>query len=143
MKKTSFPTPQDAEKAFYEAFEACSLNAMMAIWAEDEEILCIHPTGSRLCGYNAIKEGWQQIFESGVQLRFHLLNQQFLRGMSLSVQSVMEHIFVGEENAPRPPIIATHVFMLTASGWRMVVRHASLSPEASMKLAEIQTGTLH
>ncbi|MCX7168975.1 MAG: nuclear transport factor 2 family protein, partial [Proteobacteria bacterium] len=39
--KTIFPTPQDAEAAFYDALERADLEALMAVWAEDEEIVCI------------------------------------------------------------------------------------------------------
>ena len=44
----SSPTAQDAENAFYEALEHGDLEGMMAVWAEDEEIICVHPTGPRL-----------------------------------------------------------------------------------------------
>jgi len=47
-----FPTAQDAETAFYEALERCDLDGMMAVWAEDEDILCVHPTGGRLTGHD-------------------------------------------------------------------------------------------
>ena len=61
MKKTTFPTPQDAETAFYEALEAGNLDAMMEVWAEDEEIVCVHPGGERLVGYDAVRSSWAQI----------------------------------------------------------------------------------
>ena len=47
-----FPTAQDAEAAFYEAFETGDLEAMMNVWAEDEEIVCVHPGEARLVGYD-------------------------------------------------------------------------------------------
>ena len=50
MSPRIFPTAQDAENAFYEALERADLEAMMAVWAEDEEIICVHPTGPRLTG---------------------------------------------------------------------------------------------
>ena len=51
MRTTAFPTSQDAENAFYDALERADLDAMMAVWAEDEEIVCVHPTGPRLAGH--------------------------------------------------------------------------------------------
>ena len=48
MSDKIFPTAQDAENAFYEALESRDLDGMMAVWAEDEEILCVHPLGARL-----------------------------------------------------------------------------------------------
>ena len=54
MKKSTFPTPQDAEAAFYEALETGDLETMMEVWAEDEEIVCVHPGGPRLAGYDQV-----------------------------------------------------------------------------------------
>ncbi len=51
-----FPTPQDAEAAFYEALERADLELMMAVWAEDEEILCVHPGGARLTGQDQVRD---------------------------------------------------------------------------------------
>ena len=46
-----YTTPTDAALAFYQAFEAKDVDAMMTTWAEDEEIVCVHPGGTRLVGY--------------------------------------------------------------------------------------------
>ena len=50
MSGKIFPTAQDAENAFYEALERCDLEGMMAVWAEDEDIVCVHPAGGRCAG---------------------------------------------------------------------------------------------
>ena len=34
-----FSTPDQAEDAFYRALERADLSAMMAVWAEDEEVV--------------------------------------------------------------------------------------------------------
>src|SRR6266436_5069071 len=60
-----FPTAQDAENAFYEALERCDLDGMMAVWAEDEDIFCIHPTGARLTGQDEVRSSWAKIFAGG------------------------------------------------------------------------------
>ena len=49
-----FPTAQDAESAFYEALERCDLEGMMAVWSEDDEIVCVHPAGARLTGQDEL-----------------------------------------------------------------------------------------
>jgi len=51
MSSKIFPTAQDAENAFYEALERADLEGMMAVWSEDEEIVCVHPAGQRLAGH--------------------------------------------------------------------------------------------
>ena len=64
-----FASPQDVEAAFYEALERCDIEAMMAVWAEDEEVVCVHPGGARLVGYTLIREAWQRVFANGRKLR--------------------------------------------------------------------------
>jgi ketosteroid isomerase-like protein len=60
-----FTTAQDAENAFYESLERNDLELMMAVWAEDEEIVCVHPAGGRIAGQEQVRESWRRIFASG------------------------------------------------------------------------------
>lgn len=128
MKSTIFTTPQDAEAAFYEALEKADLEAMMAVWADDEDIVCVHPGGARLSGVAQVRESWRQIFAGGQTLRFRLRHQQSLNGMTLAVHSVYEQISIAGEARARNPMIATNIYMRTGNGWRMVVHHASAAP---------------
>lgn len=142
MKPPIFTTPQDAEAAFYEAIENADLEAMMAIWAEDEDVICVHPSGPRLVGHGAIRESWRQIFANGPKLRFQLAGQQYLRGMLLSVHSVYENIVVIGESAPNP-IIATNIYMLTERGWRMLLHHACPAPITAKPANDTPPAVLH
>ncbi len=72
MIAKNYATPQDTEQAFYRAFELADLVEMMAIWAEEEEIVCVHPNGGRHCGLVEVRESWRQIFSQGPRLRFRL-----------------------------------------------------------------------
>ncbi len=130
MKKTTFPTPQDAEAAFYEALEASDLEAMMEVWAEDEEIVCIHPGGPRLAGYDQVRESWTQIFGPGQRLKVQLSSQVVLSGMMFAIHSVHENILVQGDARPRAPIAATNVYLRTGNGWRMILHHGSPAPQA-------------
>jgi ketosteroid isomerase-like protein len=143
VKKTSFPTPQDCEAAFYEALEAADLEAMMEVWAEDEEIVCVHPGWPRLAGYQQIRENWSQIFRSGERLKVRLSEQLCVQGMMLSVHSLHENILVAGEPKPRPPVVATNVYLRTAAGWRMVVHHGSIAPQAARAEPEPLPKILH
>jgi ketosteroid isomerase-like protein len=129
VKKSTFPTPQDAEAAFYEALEAGELEAMMEVWAEDEEIVCVHPGGTRLAGYDQVREGWAQILGSGQRLKVHISNQVVLSGMMLAIHSVHENILVQGESRSRSPVVATNVYLRTGNGWRMILHHGSPAPQ--------------
>ncbi len=143
MKSILFTTPQDAEAAFYEAFEKAELDAMMAVWADDDDILCVHPGGARLTGTAQVRDAWRQIFASGQTLRFRLRHQQAVNGMTLVVHSVYEQISVAGEARPRTPVIATNVYLHTERGWRMVVHHASAAPVTPEAEGKRSPKTLH
>jgi ketosteroid isomerase-like protein len=125
---TIFTSPQDAALAFYQAFEARDIDAMMAAWAEDEDIVCVHPGGPRLVGYEAVRAGWEQLFAGDTKLSFKLDEIVVIETVGLALQSAIEHVTLGEEPKPRGAAIATNVFLRTPSGWRLVVHHASAAP---------------
>lgn len=127
MKRTLYTTPQDAEAAFYDAIEKADLDAMMAVWADDD-IVCVHPGGARLAGVEQVRESWRQIFASGQTLRFRLGQQQSVNGMTLVVHSVYEQISIAGQAQARNPVVATNIYLRTENGWRMVVHHASSAP---------------
>jgi ketosteroid isomerase-like protein len=101
---------------------------MMAVWADDDDIYCVHPGGARITGMEQVRESWRQIFAGGQTLRFQLREQQQVQGMMLSVHSVYEQITVAGEQRPRGPVIATNIYLRTERGWRMVAHHASPAP---------------
>jgi len=129
-----YPTAQDAENAFYEALERGDLDAMMAVWAEDEEIVCVHPGGERLTGQDQVRMSWAKVLADGSRVRVHISHQVAISGMMIAVHSVQENFSVEGERGRqgtdlRPaPIVATNVYLRTGAGWRMIVHHASPAP---------------
>ncbi|HXL85186.1 MAG TPA: nuclear transport factor 2 family protein [Casimicrobiaceae bacterium] len=137
---TIFTTPQDAATAFYRAFEAKDIDAMMAAWAEDEDIVCVHPGGPRLVGFDAVRVGWEQIFAGETKLLFRLEELVVLETVGMALQSAIEQVTVGDNPTPRGTAIASNVFLRTPSGWRIVLHHASPAP--TMTIAS-PAGPLH
>ena len=140
-----FPTPDDAETAFYEAFERADIAAMMAVWAETDDVVCIHPQGPRLAGFEAVRESWVQIFAGGAQLRVRTTEARNFDGQTLAVHTVIELVASPGEQSPVTSIHATNVYELTEGGWRMIVHHASPAPEAPQRAEETSppAHTLH
>lgn len=130
--KPIFPTPQDAEAAFYDAIERADLETVMAVWAEDEEIVCIHPSGPRLIGYAAIREAWRRIFEGGPRLKVRLSDATTVQTPFTVAHTVIQHVSVRDDESKRAPVIATNVFVRGTLGWRMVLHHASPAPPDSV-----------
>ena len=141
-----FPTPDDAETAFYDAFERADLAAMMAVWAATDEIVCIHPQGPRLTGFEAVRESWAQVFAGGPGLRVRTTEARSFDGQTLAVHSVVELVAPPGSEAGVTSIFATNVYELTEGGWRMVIHHASAAPaEANPRREEAASSshTLH
>ena len=142
-----FATPEDASRAFYEAFEQGDIAAMMRVWADDDEIFCIHPGGPRNIGPNAVRGAWEEIFSTPTPLRFQLEQQMFFVGASMAVQSVLEYLQINDETKLRGPAIATNIFSRSVGGgWRMIAHHAATAPAIAggpAPAATPRTGTLH
>ena len=129
--KPLYTTPQDAEAAFYDALERADLEAMMSVWAEDEEIICVLPGGARLAGYAAVREGWRRVFASGRRIAVVLSQQIHLQSMLLSVHSLLEHLSLGGSDGQTAPVVVTNVYVRGALGWRLLAHHASPAPPES------------
>ncbi len=125
-----FASAEDVENAFYEAMARADLEALMAVWADDEEIVCIHPTGQRLRGSAAIRENWRGIFANNPRLTVRLSRSVRWSGLLLAVHNVVETLYVGDENTPHGPMLATNVFQRGARGWRLLSHHSSAALEA-------------
>ena len=137
---TIFTSPQDAALAFYQAFEAKDIDAMMATWAEDEDIICVHPGGPRMIGYDAVRVGWEQVFAGDGRLSFRVEEIVVVETVGMALQSAVEHVSVGNDPKQRGAAIATNVFLRTPSGWRLAVHHASPAPAI---VAVPPSGPLH
>ncbi len=125
MTTRTSASPADAQRAFYQAFEHADLSAMMAVWAEDEEVVCVHPGGPRLSGLAAVRESWRQIFSQGMQLKFRLVGEVVQPGRSISVHNLYEHVSIVGDPRPATAVLATNVYVNTNRGWRMLMHHAS------------------
>lgn len=136
-----FATPDEAEQAFYTAFADANLDAMMAVWLDNESVACVHPLGAKLSGLQAVRQGWADLFRNGGGLRFRLADISRTQDALLSVHVLHEIISVAGEAGERPPMTATNVYQLTRAGWRMILHHAA--PVAVQGMPEPPKGRLH
>lgn len=126
QKKTIYTTPQDAENAFYSAIHRGDIEAFMAVWSEDEEILCILPGGPRIIGYNDIRETWRHILENDQRFGIRVDHQVVLSGALVTVHNLQVTVtLTNDQGVQRVPVLATNIFSRGPSGWRLMVHHAS------------------
>ncbi|MDH3560408.1 MAG: nuclear transport factor 2 family protein, partial [Gammaproteobacteria bacterium] len=129
MTVHGFASAQEAETAFYEAFENADLEAMMQVWSQDDDIECIHPLGDRLVGIAAVSESWRQILSRGKRIQFQLRRSNRFQNEQLAIHSLYENISIGGKS--QPPVVAVNIYRFNGSGWHMILHHAS--PATSIK----------
>ncbi len=119
-------TPDEVESAFYEALQSADIDKLMACWADDDDIVCIHPGGPRVVGASAIRTAFDAIFghEGSIQVQAESIRR--INAVSSAVHNVLERIEVMTSEGPvHAFVLATNVYHLTPKGWRLVVHHAS------------------
>lgn len=115
----------DIEAAFYEALQAADIERLMACWADDDEIVCVHPGGPRVVGPGAIRATFDAIFSNG-SIRAWPEQVRKVEALASVVHNVLERVEVLTETGPAKAwVLATNVYHKTAQGWRMVAHHAS------------------
>jgi ketosteroid isomerase-like protein len=124
----------DIEAAFYEALASADIDALMACWADEDDIVCIHPGGPRLVGGAAIRASFDAIFANG-SIRVRPQHVRSVETLASVVHSLVERIEVMTPEGPgQAHVIATNVYQRFAQGWRLVAHHAS--PGTSHEMLE-------
>ncbi len=139
----SLSTADDVEHAFYDAIARADLDALMALWADDDEIACVHPGAPRLLGHAAIRASWEIIFTRGpVHIRPRHLHVS--HNMTCSVHTLIEEVDVPDDpNWQEAHIVATNVYLKTPQGWRIVLHHASVAHGRPAEQVAPSQGVLH
>ncbi len=147
MPKKIFPNALDCEAAFYDAMERADLNLMMAVWADEPDIVCIHPQGPRLAGLSAVRGSFADIFSQGPAMQLKVSELRRHQSPTLAIHNVYETILVRQEAGTPytevPPVLATNIYLLTPHGWRMIVHHASIAPQGTTAEEQGVTRILH
>lgn len=138
-----FASPDDVEAQFYEALQRGDLQKLMALWADDEEIVCVHPGGPRVVGPQAISAAFEAIFANNavpvVPEQVHRLH-----ATGVAVHHLVERISVNtNEGVQTAWVLATNVYLKTAMGWRMVAHHASPGTPGQAPLPSESPSVLH
>lgn len=127
VSKLAAGSADDIENAFYEALQNADLERLMACWADDDEVVCIHPGGARLIGLGAIRSAFDALMSNG-SVRVQAQAVRKIVAMACATHSVRERIEITTNEGPVEVfVLATNVYLKTAQGWRMVVHHASPS----------------
>lgn len=134
--RTNADSPEQAEAVFYDAFESGDLDAMAEIWAQSNAIVCVHPHGPQLVGYDKVMQSWRNILDHGAAFRISVeLVNQYDNG-DVAVRFVNETLINENSSAAPVTVLATNAYRRTESGWRIVLHHASPTPQPTESTVE-------
>ena len=133
----------EVEAAFYEALQNGDLTKLMSSWADDDEIVCIHPGGPRIVGLAAIRASFEDLFANGsIQTRPERVIK--LSSLTSAVHSVVEKVEIMLPDGPQKAFVSTtNVYQRTPLGWKLVIHHASPGTPTEIKDLSISSQVLH
>lgn len=135
--------PSDVEAAFYEALCTADIDKLMDCWADEDDVICVHPGGERLIGVGAIRAAFEALFSNG-SVRAEPQRLHAVESLVAAVHSVVERIEVLTPQGPQQAfVVATNVYHKTPQGWRMVAHHASPGSLSDLPEAHSVTHVLH
>lgn len=118
-------SPDDIEQSFYEALHNADIQQLMACWAEEDDIVCVHPGGPRMIGQGAIRAAFEGMFQNG-SVQAHPERLHKIQSLASAVHHLIERVELNTPQGVRYAyVIVTNVYHKTAQGWRMVAHHAS------------------
>lgn len=133
-------TPDEAENAFYDALGCNDLDAMMGIWLENDDTVCVHPGACRLEGTVDIRMGFEQMFEQPTtEMDFTVSDKRCQRLGNVAIHTLREEIEIGGQLVS--VMLATNIYQQTEDGWRMLLHHAS--PELDFDMDDLDLTMEH
>ena len=133
----------DVEAAFYDALQSGDIDKLMACWADEDDIVCVHPGGPRMIGATAIRAAFEAMFANG-SIRAWPERLRKVESLGSAVHHLVERVeLLGPEGPRNAWVLATNVYHKTAQGWRMVAHHASPGTATDVQEVSNQPTVLH
>ena len=134
----------EIETAFYEALQGGDIDRLMACWADEDDIVCIHPGGARVSGVSAIRAAFDAIFSHGGAIQVRPESIRRMDAVGGAVHSVLERVEVMSADGPmQAHVLATNVYLRTPQGWRLVLHHASPGQQDAVQDVSSAAQVLH
>src|SRR3569623_3275943 len=100
----------EIEAAFYDALQNGDIEKLMACWADEDEIVCIHPGGPRVVGAVAIRATFEAMFANG-SIRAWPEQARKTQALASCVHNVLDRVEVLSAGGPAQAwVIATNVY---------------------------------
>ncbi len=116
-----------ANTAFYAAFEQADVDAMAAVWDDEqpEALTCIHPGWPPLRGRDQVLRSWSALMATTEYIQFFLTDVTVAVEGDIAVVTCTENVLTGvTQDGGAGAAVATNLFRRREGGWRLQVHHA-------------------
>ena len=136
-------SPDDVEQQFYEALREGDIDKLMALWSDEDDVVCVHPNGMRVVGPQAIRAAFEMAFAAG-RIVAQPEDVKRVHSVDAAVHNLVERIEVSSaEGTMTGFVVATNVYMRGTQGWRMVAHHANAGTPQEQPQSAPPTSVLH
>ena len=120
-------SPQSAEDAYYDAIDDQDLEALMGVWEESDEVLCLLPMMPAQRGKGAIRKAWSALLQSDQRLEIEVIHLSWIETAEMAIHLVEERVKVPGQPQPQG-VYATNIYRRGDSGWQLLVHQNSPTP---------------
>src|SRR5690606_1459700 len=119
----------NVNQSVYDAIESGDIDLMESLWADRDDVICIHPGAEPLRGRAAVSRSWSMVMANTGYIQFFLtgVNVDFAHHQT-AVVTCTENVLAEGETADSfsgGKAVATNVFVRAERGWLLWMRHAS------------------
>ena len=117
---------EEANAAFYRAFELLDPGMMAEVWANDDSVRCVHPGWPMLAGRDAVMESWERIFDNAAMMQFDIADAEVTVEGSWAWVTCTERLTsVQGGRVAEGSVQTTNLFRKQDGRWLMVHHHGS------------------
>lgn len=113
-------TPQDAEDAYYDALEEGSLERVMAVWSEADDIACLLPMAPLVRGRQGVRDLYSHLFAASPGVALTVTHLDWVQTGDIAIHHLEEHVQDAPGGRPAPPFHATNIYRRDPEGWRLM-----------------------
>ncbi|AOU96702.1 hypothetical protein BI364_00515 [Acidihalobacter yilgarnensis] len=139
---SGFATAEACEAAYYAALQAADAEAMIVVWADMPEVVCMHPgpNARPQIGFRAVLEGWLGVFSRALDVRILPVCLWREGDANLAVHVGEERIVRAGELAPSGLLHYCNTYRRFPEGWRMVAHLATPQAASVIPIPRVSQG---
>ncbi|MET0067105.1 MAG: nuclear transport factor 2 family protein [Candidatus Thiodiazotropha sp.] len=123
----AYPTPQDAEDAYYDAIEAQDLETLMSVWEASDEVICLLPMLPAVQGRSSVREVWSKMFHNAQGLEIEVIHMSWIETAELAIHLVEERVRMPEQPEPHR-VYASNIYRKQAGNWYLLMHQNAPTP---------------